>query len=92
MSAKEKNTVETTATEEIAPQPLKKPDMEELVEYTAPLLPGAEKQDILVGVNGELIRLQRGATVQIKRKFVEALNNANRQEMEAYQTAQEARL
>ncbi len=64
--------------------------MEELVEYTAPL--GASVQDerpLLVAVNGEEIRIQRGETVKIKRKFVEAIQNANRQahDARAYQRA-----
>lgn len=66
-------------------------DPEELVEYTAPLDPTGEKADILVGVNGEFIRIQRGATVQIKRKFLEAIQNANEQlyaAMKAQQAAQ----
>lgn len=66
-------------------------DPEELVEYNAPLDPTGEKSDILVGVNGEFIRIQRGATVQIKRKFLEAIQNANEQlyaAMKAQQAAQ----
>ena len=60
------------------------PDMEELVEYAAPLLTGTDAApDIVVGVNGELIRIKRGETVRIKRKFVEVLRNAQAQESEA---------
>lgn len=61
-----------------------------LVEYTAPLMPSETKRDIFVAVNGETIRIKRGETVKIKRKFVEALNNANRQQLEAYQSSAQA--
>ena len=57
--------------------------MEELVPYTAPLLPNLKKRDILVGVNGETLRIKRGVTVMIKRKFYEALQNAAAQEFAA---------
>lgn len=63
---------------------------EELVEYTAPLLPGMGTQDVIVGVNGEIIRIKRGEPVQIKRKFVNALNNAAKQQVAAYKAAAEA--
>ena len=63
---------------------------EELVEYTAPLLPGMGTQDVIVGVNGEMIRIKRGETVKIKRKFVNALNNAAKQQVAAYKAAAEA--
>lgn len=38
---------------------------EELVEYTAPLMGRTDSRDIIVGVNGEIIRIMRGETVQI---------------------------
>ena len=47
-------------------------------------------QDVIVGVNGEIIRIKRGETVQIKRKFVNALNNAAKQQVAAYKAAAEA--
>lgn len=56
---------------------------EEYVEYTAPLLPDLKDQTIFVSVNSETIRIKRGETVKIKRKFVEALNNASKQEYAA---------
>lgn len=58
-------------------------DMDEVVEYTAPLLPGVKKQDIFVAVNSETIRIQRGVPVMIKRKFVKALEYAAKQEYAA---------
>lgn len=57
---------------------------EELVEYTAPIMGRTDSRDIIVGVNGEIIRIMRGETVQIKRKFLLVLQNAEKQEMEAY--------
>jgi hypothetical protein len=63
---------------------------DELVSYTAPLLPGMESQDIVVGVNGQFIRIVRGETVKIKRKFVEVLNNAVKQQTDAYKRSVQA--
>ena len=63
--------------------------MEELVDYYAPLLPGQKKQDIVVGVNGETIRIQRGVQVKIKRKYYEILQDAARQEFAAMQARME---
>ena len=63
--------------------------MEELVDYTAPLLPNLKKRDILVGVNGETLRIKRGVPVKIKRKFYEALQNAAQQEFAAMEARQE---
>jgi len=72
--------------EEAAP---KVDPMEELVDYTAPLLPNLKKRDILVGVNGETLRIKRGVPVKIKRKFYEALQNAAAQEFAALEARQE---
>lgn len=69
---------ETEKAEEIKADP-----MEELVEYTAPLLPDLKKQEVICAVNGEIIRVQRGETVKIKRKFVKALERASKQEVAA---------
>ena len=43
-----------------------KNDNEELVAYTAPLLPGGARQDVTVAVNGELLQLKRGVAVDRK--------------------------
>lgn len=61
----------------------KTPDMEELVDFTAPVDPTGEKRDILLSVNGETIRVKRGQTVRVKRKFLEVWDNANRQALAA---------
>lgn len=85
--AKAKAKEETAAQSE---EPTAKADpMEELVDYTAPLLPNLKKRDILVGVNGETLRIKRGVPVKIKRKFYEALQNAAQQEFAAMETRQE---
>lgn len=67
------------------------PDPEELVPYTAPLL-SADGTDtpIVVGVNGDLIRIRRGETVMIKRKFLWVLENAQQQEIAAIRAMREA--
>lgn len=85
---KEKTVVETEAeaTPEVATE-AKLPDPNELVPYTAPFIPGSKKQKpIVVIVNGEIIRIRRGETVKIKRKFLEVLENANAQTLAMYKT------
>ena len=72
------------------PEPTVDPG-EELVEYTAPLLPHLKKRDILVGVNGEMLRIQRGVPVKIKRKYYEAIQNAAAQEFAALAAREEIR-
>lgn len=59
-------------------------DMEELVDYMAPVILGKADQTIFCQVNGENIRIKRGEKVKIKRKFKEVLDNAEAQEMAAY--------
>lgn len=73
--------------EAVAEAPEAKGDpMEELVDYTAPLLPNMKRRDVFVAVNGETLRIQRGVPVKIKRKFYEALQNAAKQEYAAYES------
>ena len=88
---KKKKPDEVEATEvEATEKPTPKVDpMEELVPYTAPLLPNLKKRDILVGVNGETLRIKRGVPVKIKRKFYEALQNAAAQEFAALESRQD---
>lgn len=78
---------EEPVTERTAPAP--EPDMEELVEYTAPLTT-PDAKPIFVGVNGEAIRIQRGVPVKIKRKFYLTLMQAQEQELEAYKAKKAA--
>ena len=58
-------------------------DPEELVDFTAPMDPTGAKRDILLAVNGETVRIKRGSTVRIKRKFLEVWDNAAAQTMAA---------
>lgn len=60
-------------------------DPDELVPYTAPLLPGRKQKDQFLSVNGETCVVKRGVQVQIKRKFREVAENAQAQQMAAYQ-------
>lgn len=64
---------------------------EELVEYSAPYLPGENRQDIFVAVNGESLAIKRGVKVKIKRKFYEVLMNAQDQELSAYHAMETAK-
>ena len=65
-------------------------DPEELVDFTAPMDPTGAKRDILLAVNGETVRVKRGSTVQLKRKFLEVWNNAAAQAMAARATMERA--
>ena len=69
-----------TKTEEI-----KVYDPDELVSYTAPLLPGSKQKDVFCAVNGETCVIKRGVQVQIKRKFYDVLMSAQNQQLAAYQ-------
>lgn len=64
---------------------------EELVDYAAPILPGENRQDIFVAVNGESLVIKRGVNVRIPRRFHEVLMNAQEQEMAAFQAMENAR-
>lgn len=44
-----------------------------------------DTKPVLIGVNGEFIRVRPGVTVSVKRKFVEAFANAQTQEREAWE-------
>lgn len=67
------------------------PSGDEYVDYMAPLLPGKVQKDIFCAVNGETVLIKRGVPVKVKRKFVEALNNAAAQQYAAYQTMTDIR-
>lgn len=64
---------------------------DELVDYFAPVLHGENRQDIFVAVNGESLVIKRGVQVQIKRKFYEVLQNAQAQELCAYEAMETAK-
>lgn len=55
---------------------------EELVEIKLFKDSGKYKDDVFVSVNGETIAIKRGERVKIKRKFVEVLDNSERQDYE----------
>ena len=61
-------------------------------EFTDFRIPGTGVDDRpeLIGVNGEFIRVRPGETVRVRRKFVEAWENAQAQEREAWRTRQRA--
>ena len=68
-----------------------KNDMEALVEYTAPYAADlSDMTPVFVAVNGETLRIKRGETVKIKRKFLEALRCASEQEREAMRYQRQA--
>ena len=75
-----------TKTKAEAKTEAKKYDPDELVNYTAPLMPGGKQKDIFCAVNGETCVIKRGIPVEIKRKFYEVLMNAQAQQVSAYQT------
>lgn len=43
---------------------------------------GKYSQPLFVGVNGETVAIQRGEKVRVKRKFVEVIENSERQDYE----------
>ena len=55
---------------------------EEYVDFQIPY--GGENKPVLIGVNGDFIRVRPGEVVSVKRKFVEAYNNAMKQERAAW--------
>lgn len=54
-------------------------DGDELVEVRLFKDNGAYKDDLTVGVNGEIIKIQRGKTVKIKKKFLRVIEQSNLQ-------------
>ena len=66
-------------------------DPEELVDYTAPILYSDRERDLVVGVNGEMIRIKRGEPVRIKRKFLEVIQNSERQKQAAWEAQETAK-
>ena len=59
-------------------------DGEEYVEMQIPFN-GNDTKPVIIGVNGEFIRVRPGETVRVKRKFVEAWQHAKKQERLAWQ-------
>lgn len=67
-------------------------NMEELVDYTAPLFGDANTRDIFVAVNGESILIKRGEPVKIKRKFLEVIQNAEAQNLAVWKNRNRSQL
>ncbi len=57
-------------------------------EYVAFLIPSVSPKDraVLIGVNGEFIRVRPGEQVRVRRKFAEVWANAQAQKREAWNT------
>ena len=55
-------------------------DGDELVEIRLFKDSGAYRDDLTVGVNGEIIKIQRGKTVKIKKKFARVIEQSNLQD------------
>lgn len=66
------------------------PDPEEEVSYVYPLSFSEKERDLVVGVNGEIIRIKKGVPVTIKRKFVEVIENSLKQRQAAMDTMDRA--
>lgn len=64
------------------------PSGEDYVDFMIPF--GGDTKPVLIGVNGEFIRVLPGVTVSIKRKFAEAWNNSQAQERVAWETQRRA--
>lgn len=68
-----------------------RPDpMEELTELSIPLDPAMTSQDVLLCVNGETVRVKRGATVRVKEKFAQVWRQSVDQRMAARQVMERA--
>ncbi len=89
MATNKKTETAPEAEEQIAQAPIGD-NPEELVEYMAPVILGKTDQTVFSQVNGENIRIQRGKTVKIKRKFKEVLDHAAQQEMAAFAYMEDA--
>lgn len=62
---------------------------EERVEFMIPRT-GPDDKPVLIGVNGEFIRIRPGEQVSVKRKFVEAYMNSVEAKREAWKTQDRA--
>ena len=66
-------------------------DMNEEVDYLAPLLPGRTQKDVVCLVNGTMLRIKRGVPVKIKRKYLEVLQNAQEQQYAVFNVIDETK-
>ena len=94
MSDKKTNTAtqvpETTEATQVPETTQVVDPMEELVDFTPPIDPTGKQKYVLLSVNGAAIRVKLGATVKIKRKFMEVWNNSIKQKNAALQAMEEA--
>ena len=67
------------------------PDPEEYVSFTAPPPINEGDDDLFLSVNGENVRVRRGETVKIKRKFVEVWEHAEEQRRAALEARRRAK-
>lgn len=68
------------------------PDPEEYVTFTAPYAEDDWDTSLFLSVNGENVRVKRGETVKIKRKFVEVFENAEAQKRAAKEAQRQAKM
>lgn len=64
------------------------PSGEDYVDFMIPF--GGETKPVLIGVNGDFIRVLPGVTVSVKRKFAEVWRNSQAQERVAWETQRRA--
>ncbi|HCO62350.1 MAG TPA: hypothetical protein DIT49_02685 [Clostridiales bacterium] len=63
---------------------------EELVEFFAPYADASQRQDLLVAVNGQTLRIRRGVPVRIPKKFYKVIRAAMEQERVARNAMEQA--
>lgn len=66
-------------------------DPEEYVTFTAPPAQSEWDDDLFLSVNGDNVRVKRGETVKIKRKFAEVWENSQAQKQAAMETKRRAK-
>lgn len=64
--------------------------MEEMVEFFIPPDPAMTSQDVLLSVNGETLRVKRGVTVRVKRKFAQVWRQSVDQRLAARRVMERA--
>ena len=67
-------------------------DPEEYVTFTAPYSDDEWDNALFISVNGENVRILRGETVKVKRKFVEVYKNSLEQKKAAREAMKQAKM
>ena len=75
----------TASKEDVTPDETALDRGEEYVDFMIPRT-SPEDRPVLIGCNGEFIRVKPGETVTVRRKFVEVWMNAQTQKREAWKT------